>query len=121
MDKNTLIGLGLIGTLLVTFTILNKPKELTDAINNKGKTEMPASTTDSKTENVNNSTAANSTTTDKKVVASSKPASSQTKTEQKTEIIRLETDKIIYDFSTKGGNLSAVYLKEFQTYFKTVW
>src|SRR5690606_22235672 len=102
MDKNTLIGLGLIGTLLVTFTILNKPKELDQNAPVKNKTELESSKV-SKDDAVkstpaeNNSAKVNSTSTvdnTQKVV----PQASQ-----KEEIIRLETDKIIYDFSTKGG------------------
>lgn len=119
MDKNTLIGLGLIGSLLVTFTIINKPKELTDAINNKGKTEVVDSKESNKEKEASASTAPNSS--DKKAtVAGNKPAektaNSNVNTNQKEEIIRLETDKLIYDFSTKGGVLSAVYLKEYQSY-----
>lgn len=115
MDKNTLIGLGLIGTLLVTFTILNKPKELTDAINNKGKTEMPASA-DATKETVKSTGADNNTSSEKTVAAASKPGKSGITTTQTGETIRFETDKLIYDFSTKGGVLSAVYLKEYQSY-----
>src|SRR5690606_6457531 len=34
----------------------------------------------------------------------------------KGEIIRLESEKLIIDFSTKGGVVSAVQLKEFESY-----
>ncbi|MDD2983340.1 MAG: membrane protein insertase YidC [Crocinitomicaceae bacterium] len=115
MDKNTLIGLGLIGTLLVTFTFLNRPKELTDAIDNKGKTEISAST-DSKKDDSKSAVAENNANSNKTVSSEIKTANTGVKTAQTGETIRFETDKIIYDFSTKGGVLSAVYLKEYQTY-----
>ena len=120
MDKNTLIGLGLIGTLLVTFTILNKPKELDKTINDKNKTEM-SSSADSKKETGKSAAAESNnpseSTTEKTVATDSKTAKTGVTTAQKGDLIRLETDKLIYDFSTKGGVLSAVYLKEYQTYY----
>lgn len=115
MDKNTLIGLGLIGALLVTFTIINKPKELTEAINNKQKTET-SSPTDSKKENGTTTTAGSSSSKEKTPVVNKKSVNQNINNDQKGEVIRFETDKLIYDFSTKGGILSAVYLKEYQTY-----
>ena len=33
---------------------------------------------------------------------------------QESKLIRLENEKLIVDFSTQGGKVAAVYLKEFQ-------
>lgn len=42
--------------------------------------------------------------------------STSSKTEVKGELIRMENEKLIIDFSTKGGQIAAVRLKEFETY-----
>lgn len=51
MDKNSIIGLLLIGGILVTFGILNKPSDdEVDVVNNQDKKEIVLNETESKTE-----------------------------------------------------------------------
>lgn len=101
MDKNKLIGLGLIGFLLVALGILNRQdaKETTAEASKNKKTEVTAQKN-----------------TEAKVPTTSSAAENKTAESFKDEVIKLETDKTIYEFSTKGGILSAVYLKEFESY-----
>jgi YidC/Oxa1 family membrane protein insertase len=112
MDKNTLIGLGLIGAILATFTFMYKP-DAPAKKDAKAKTEIQqtnqadAKTTDDKNKTVDKIATPETTDSTSKVVAVSV---------EKGELVRLETDKLILDFSTKGGVLAAVYLKEFTTY-----
>lgn len=99
MDKNKLIGLGLIGFILVAFGILNK--QTAESETTKATTELAESKKSiSETEKSETVKANNASTT---------PSF-------KEEIIKLKTDKSTYEFSTKGGVLNAVYLNEFESY-----
>jgi YidC/Oxa1 family membrane protein insertase len=110
MDKNTVIGLTLIGALLVVFTYMNQPSDAEiKAQKEKEKKEL------AETKKKDSST---------KKVESTKTVSTQDETKKasapkvlfKPENIRLESDKLIVDISTKGGNVSAVQLKEYESY-----
>lgn len=148
MDRKTLIGLGLIGVILATFTFLNKPakptaeqlakqkKELNEVLNKEKnaktdkenvKLEQKAVVNDSnlvpkldakkvQQKDANGALIFNNKVTgkDTAIAVVETPAASATVT--KGELVRFETDKLIFDFSTKGGVLAAVYLKEFQSY-----
>ncbi|HRO76905.1 MAG TPA: membrane protein insertase YidC [Crocinitomicaceae bacterium] len=100
MDKNKLIGLGLIGFILVAIGIINKKDVEKTRLETTPKTEQVVQK-ETKKEEVK-------TTTGK--------TSSSEKTSFKEETITLTTDKSIYEFSTKGGNLAAVYLKEYKSF-----
>lgn len=148
MDRNTVIGLVIIGLILSVFAIFNKPTE-EELKNDRNKTEQVDENSEDKED-------------DKKIDKSDKPeknvpasalipklddAGKQVtsgdsmlvfidtitgrdttiakvpeapvkveKVEVVGEIIRLENEKLIVDFTTKGGQISAVYLKEFETY-----
>jgi YidC/Oxa1 family membrane protein insertase len=146
MDRNTILGLGLIGAILVTFTLINKPKEPTKeelakqkkeikaAINNakeKDRTKVVAKI-DEKTAKIlvpkldknkvqikdENGALVFTNTVTKKDTSIVEVAKEQVESNEvvKGEIIRLETNKLAFDFSTKGGILAAVYLKEYQSY-----
>jgi YidC/Oxa1 family membrane protein insertase len=149
MDRNTMIGLGLIGVILATFTYMYQPseEEVKKAKLEKEKTEKPAKEKESKksvekkTEDVEEAKTlvldgfepkldenkkqiiaetgelvyVNKTTQKDTLIAASNEKSTFEEVE-KGELIRLETDKHIFDFSTKGGVLAAVYLKEFTSY-----
>ena len=146
MDKNTILGLGLIGAILVTFTLLNKPKELTKEEIAKQKKELKSAINNAKEKDsssvvaivedkiasilvpkldknkvqIKDETGALifTNTVTKKDTAIAEVANEKVKTNEivKGEIIRLETDKLAFEFSTKGGILAAVYLKQFQSY-----
>ena len=108
MDKNTVIGLSLIGVLLVTFTYLNQPSQ--EELAKKAKTEKALKEKATAQEKVANkvvkSTEANTGNDTPTVVIPT----------VKEEIITLESDKIIFTVSTKGGVVNTVQLKEFESY-----
>ena len=109
MDKKSIIGLVLIGLILSVFTIVNQPTP-----EEKAKFAKEASKTDAKAHN-------KAKVENVKEVKSSKNANVQAKhvnplVIEKGELVRLENEKLIVDFSTQGGKVAAVYLKEFQSY-----
>ena len=109
MDKNTVIGLSLIGVLLVVFTMWNQPTE--KDIQEKQKEEQKLATEQKKEDDslTKQASSKSDKTTAKKVAPISK-------TIAKGELVRLESDKLIVDLSTRGGVVADVQLKEFQTY-----
>lgn len=151
MDRNTIIGLGLIGVILVTFTMLGKPdqkkpsgkaskekQELKANLDaqNKKTTAKEEARLEAKAEKLDSNLVpkldqnkvqlkdANGgliytnklTQKDTTIAAVEEAVESKSEAPVKGELIRMETDKLIFDFSTKGGTLAAVYLKEFQSY-----
>jgi YidC/Oxa1 family membrane protein insertase len=146
MDRNTILGLGLIGAILVTFTLINKPTEPTKEELAKQKKEIKAAIKDAKDKDTSKVVAKVDEKTAKILVPKLDKNKVQIKDAKgalvftntitkkdtsiaevvkevtpttgvvKGEIIRLETDKLAFDFSTKGGILAAVYLKEYQSY-----
>ncbi len=146
MDRNTILGLGLIGAILVTFTLINKPKEPTKEELAKQKKEIKAAIKNAKEKDTTKVVAKIDEKTAKILVPKLDKNKVQIKDENgalvfknsvtkkdtsiaevvseeveknevvKGEIIRLETSKLAFDFSTKGGILAAVYLKEYQSY-----
>lgn len=108
MDKKTIYGLVLIGLILTVFTITNQPsKEELAKKAEEAKKEQAAEKKEREAEEEEDKQKAKTTV--------------QAKHEsplvvEKGELIRLENEKIIVDFSTKGGKVAAVYLKEFETY-----
>lgn len=122
MDKNTIIGLGIIGVILVTFTLLNKPNEAElKAQQEKEKKELALEKAKEKDAEDKEKNSENSTENADKESSKTEKKSSSSKTpveeiEVKEEIIRLESDKLLVDISTKGGIVSAVYLNEYRSY-----
>ena len=115
MDKKSIIGLVLIGVILAGFTIFNQPTPEEIAEKEKieaKKQEVSAANSQEKIED------------DKEVISSSnkekdvneKISSVEKEVFQKEEFYRLENSKLIVDFSSRGGKVAAVYLKEFETY-----
>ncbi len=109
MDKKSIIGLVLIGLILSVFTIVNQPTP-----EEKAKFAKEAAKTDAKAHN-------KAKVENVKEVKASKNANVQAKhvnplVIEKGELVRLENEKLIVDFSTQGGKVAAVYLKEFQSY-----
>ena len=107
MDRNTTIGLVLLGLILTVFSIINQPSKEDYKKKKSAKTEQKLSkeTQKDKTKVIDRNTG-NDTPEPKKLV----------QTETKGEIIRIENDKLIVDFNSKGGLVSAVYLKEYKSY-----
>ena len=109
MDRNSVIGLVLIGLILSVFAIMNQPSE--EEIKKQEKEIALQEKKEKEAEK-------------KKTVEAKKTASevqsgnnvSKPLVAKKAELIRLENDKMIIDFSTKGGKVAAVRLKEFETY-----
>lgn len=108
MDRNTTIGLVLLGLILTVFSIINQPSKEDLKKKKPAKTEQKVSQESSrdKTKVVERNTGNNTPDIHKKIA----------QTEVKGEIIQLENDKLIIDLNTKGGLISAVYLKEYKSY-----
>jgi YidC/Oxa1 family membrane protein insertase len=109
MDKKTLIGLVLIGTIFSVFTIFNQPskeeiaakqKEQQALVDEKAKITESKKKTEKKTE----------------VVDSSLTAKKQTATAVKDSLVYMENDKYRVAFNTTGGIVAGVWLKEYETY-----
>lgn len=148
MDRNTIIGLVMIGLILSIFTIVNQPsdKELKeqqeqvalqeakekqkDKSANKAETtkkaekvkSLPSSLIpklgpDGKQLSTESGLVYEDTITKRdSIIPNAKSVVNLPKDEIKGELIRLENEKLIIDFSTKGGKVAAVYLKEFESY-----
>lgn len=142
MDRNTVIGLVLIGVILSVFTIFNQPSEeeikkqqaevalqraKEGQRNKQQKADIETTTLKAHQEEMlTPKLGANGKqlSTEKGLVYLTKakkdtviPTALPTnQSKQKGELIRLENEKLIIDFSTKGGKVAAVYLKEFQSY-----
>jgi YidC/Oxa1 family membrane protein insertase len=151
MDRNTIIGLVLIGSILSVFTIFNQPsaeeqakqqKELAmqKEADKKEKAEDEKNAAKEKEEVVKSAAVASNlvpkldkkgeqvitdkglvyidTLTKKETIIPVKieKRQSEASPEQKGELIRLENEKLIVDFSTKGGKVAAVYLKGYKSY-----
>lgn len=151
MDRNTVIGLVIIGLILSVFAIFNKPTE-EELKNDQTKTEQVDANSDDKEDDKKTDKSDKSDKPEKEEPASAlipkldaagkqvvsadsmlvftdtitgrdttiaQVAEAPKKVDQPEvvgEIIRLENEKLIVDFSTKGGQIAAVYLKEFETY-----
>jgi len=150
MDKNTVIGLVIIGVILSVFTIFNQPTE-EELKEKQAKTELAEKRKKENEKNTSNeleksdSSTSDATAGANSLVAklgedgkqlesegllvftdtltkkdtliapvTSKEAAIQTAVEG--EIIRMENEKLIVDFDTKGGQIASVQLKEFQSY-----
>ena len=146
MDRNTIIGLVLIGLTLSVFTIFNQPTEeeiaaqLEQAKNEQG--EFKAETKESsavkldsnlvqkldndgnplkdssggvwyknKTTNIDTLILRQDLIDNKENITPENPAEAV-----KGELITLENEKLIIEFDTKGGQVSSVFLKEFESY-----
>lgn len=146
MDRNTIIGLVLIGLTLSVFTIFNQPTEeeiaaqLEQAKNEQG--EFKAETKESsavkldsnlvqkldndgnplkdssggiwyknKTTNIDTLILRQDLIDNKEKITPETPAEAV-----KGELITLENEKLIIEFDTKGGQVSSVFLKEFESY-----
>ena len=138
MDRNTVIGLTLIGALLVVFTYMSQPSDKEVKATKKEQKELAeqAKKDADSTEKANKNKPTLVAKKDKDgnqikdekgrlVYFNEKTKQDTTITPRvktpstviaKGEIVRLESEKLIVDFSTKGGVVSAVQLKEYESY-----
>lgn len=122
MDRNTITGLVLIGLILTVFSIINRPTE-EDV---KKRQEELAKKERQKTDEQKNSTK-DTTVIDTTTIASNtvenvplKTISDTTTPSQLSEtrdtVIIKETDKFIIHFTNIGGQIQALYLKNYKSY-----
>jgi YidC/Oxa1 family membrane protein insertase len=146
MDRNTFIGLVLIGLILSVFTIVNQPSEeelrqrqkerelvqQEKEENKKTKKESKKATFSLKASDhlvpkldesgkqlkENGGLVFTDTLSKKDTTIVSKPASASTPAPSVVNgrLIQLENDKFKIFFNTKGGQIASVYLKEYQSY-----
>ena len=111
MDKKTVYGLVLMGLILTVFSIMSQPSAEERKAQEKQAKEIAAK---QKEASKKEKAAKEIKVTAKK--ASTKKSNSNVQVVEKGELIRLENEKMIVDFSTKGGKVAAVYLKGYETY-----
>ena len=152
MDRNTVVGLVLIGVILSVFTIFTQPDK--EELNKRRQeTEMQKKKKDSKESTTSNKDTNEETkdqaeekpvlaptmlpkldsqgkpvTTDKGlvyidtltkkevVIPSKKMQATETSSTAKGDTVTLQNDKLKIIFSTKGGKVAGVYLKEYKSY-----
>ncbi len=105
MDRNSITGLVLIGLILTVFSIMNQPKE-EDSKKKEKKEETNLNQKKQKAEAKKDTTNENL-----KITTENRP-----KVVEKGQIIRLENEKLIVNFNSKGGIIAAVYLKDYKSY-----
>jgi len=113
MDKKSIFGLVLIGLILSVFTIVNQPSAEEKAKIEKDNAKKEA-VLEAKAEEI--SKVEKETVNKVEAKGAVKSTKSSSLVVEKGELIRLENEKLIVDFSTQGGKVAAVYLKEFETY-----
>lgn len=151
MDRNTVIGLVLIGLILTVFTIFNKPteEEMKENQDRQEQVDQNASNDKNDKDDKGDKSDKDKPAGDDKpvnslvaqlddkgeqiiqdglwlmkdtlngkdsLVAPKNVAQETVKVKIPEEIVRLENEKLIIDLTTKGGQIAAVYLKEFETY-----
>ena len=111
MERNTVVGIVLLGLLLTVYTIVNQPSdeeikaEQQKELAIQKKQAVAAKNAEIAKQNILPKTLAkDSTDTIAKPVV------------KKEEILKIENAKLAIDLSTKGGQIEAVYLKEFNSY-----
>jgi len=124
VDKNTLIGLVLIGTLLSIFTIMNQPnkeeikqreaEQITLSEEKKRLAQQEKKQEQAKTDvekdveqtnDITDSTTINTNKKDVKIVDS---------------LVYLQNDKFKIAFNTKGGIVAGVWLKEYESHYNYI-
>lgn len=115
MDRNTIIGLGLIGVILMIFTYVNQPNpeeiQKQQELEQQALEERKASIAELETvegEIVEDNVAAVSDSSNT-VELTSKPAF-------KNKTLSIENDKLYVEVNTLGGGVTSVFLKNHQSY-----
>ena len=105
MDRNSTIGLVLIGLIITVFSVMNQPSEAEIKAAQKKEAAAAQKAKKQKTEN--------------KVVKQNQTSSTsvaQTARTQKETISTLENDELRIELNSKGGILAGVYLKNYRNY-----
>ncbi|WP_343604924.1 membrane protein insertase YidC [Fluviicola sp.] len=139
MDRNTVIGLTLIGALLVVFTYMSQPSEKEVKAQKEKEQKELAEQAKKEADSIEKADKNKPVLVPKKDKEGNQMKDEKgrlvyinQKTKQDTAIVarakvpsnvltkgetfRLESEKLIVDFSTKGGIVSAVQLKEYESY-----
>ncbi|MCF8407614.1 MAG: membrane protein insertase YidC [Crocinitomicaceae bacterium] len=110
MERNTVVGIVLLGLLLTVYTIVNQPtdeeikvQQQKELAIKKQQAEAAKKSALAKEKTIAKDTIKDSTDTIQKPIL-------------KAETVRIESAKLAIDLSTKGGQIDAVYLKEFNSY-----
>lgn len=122
MDRNSIIGLSLIAALLIGYTFLSQPSAEEVKKQQKELAEKKKKEEAKKKKTVKAETAAADKKADAKDAKGAKNGSDTTAVVKDTvpafkkEIVQLTSGRLIVDFSTKGGNISSVKVKGYETY-----
>lgn len=113
MDRNTTIGLILIGLLLTLFTVINQPSK--EEIAKAKKEQILKEKTQEKTKSVNK--IAKKGSSNPEVNQQNQPKQILTKKElAKAKQVTLENEHLSVVLNSEGANVEAVYLKKFRSY-----
>jgi len=119
MDKNTVIGLTLIGSLLVAFSIFNKPSQ-EEIEQEKAKQELAEKKEENKKEVKETAMVSdNSEVEEGTTIATNEESTEKVEASQEDlvgKILTIENEKLIIKLNTLGGQISSVRLKEYETY-----
>ncbi|MFM7565688.1 MAG: membrane protein insertase YidC [Flavobacteriales bacterium] len=112
MDRNTTIGLILIGLLLTVFTVMNRPTEedIQQAKEQQKKSQVAPSVPQNTSSNAKAAPAVNVPN------ASAKKDSVSPSAPTVEKVVRLENKNLRIHFSSKGAMLQAVFLKKHKSY-----
>lgn len=128
MDKNSIVGLSLIGLIIIAYTLYTQPSAEELAANKRKQDSIAALQVENKVNAAQNN-AASSIALSADTVADA--ASSDSAAEDKLlsmygsfasaasgteELIRLENEKIKVEISTKGGKVKSIELKDYKSH-----
>lgn len=113
MERNTVIGIILLGLLLTVFTIVNQPTE--EELKEQQKKELALK--QKQAEEVKKQATKQKTDSKPTQIPVKKDSLDTIKTvKQIEEILTLENEKLRFTISTKSGGIESVFLKEFKSY-----
>ena len=114
MDRNTLTGLVLIGLLLTVFTIINKPSE--EELKQQEAEIAKAKEAKAKSEEKDSATVNLAKSSNENIDLDQEHNTTEKKTEIADSLFTRKTDKFTVDFSTKGGQITSLYLNDYKSY-----
>ena len=114
MDRNTLTGLVLIGLLLTVFTIINKPSE--EELKQQEAEIAKAKEAKAKSKEKDAVTIDTAKSSNENLDLDEQQNTAEKKTELADSLFTRKTDKFTVEFSTKGGQISALYLNDYKSY-----
>ncbi|MBL6667765.1 MAG: membrane protein insertase YidC, partial [Crocinitomicaceae bacterium] len=114
MDRNTLTGLVLIGLLLTVFTIINKPSE--EELKQQEAEVAKAKEAKAKSKEKDAVTIDTAKSSNENLDLDEQQNTAENKTELADSLFTRKTDKFTVEFSTKGGQISALYLNDYKSY-----